>query len=223
MFVNKIYENVKNMDNYFDLKFDRLFRKMNNNRFIISVEGNIGSGKSTLVEYLKNNLKKIGKYDVIYLQEPVNIWNGIVDKMGKSILEKYYTDPQKYSFSFQMMAYITRLDEIKSALKNSLPNTIIITERCLFTDREVFAKMLYDSGNIEEIEYIIYNKWFDSFLEYSLVSGYIYLKTCPDICLQRINSRSRNGENSIQLDYLQKCEEYHENWLNKTEQVIEIN
>ena len=64
-------------------------------------------------------------------------------------IEKFYKDQQKYAFSFQMMAYISRLALLRRVIREN-PNAIIITERSVFTDKEVFAKMLYDEGKIEE-------------------------------------------------------------------------
>ena len=54
---------------------------------IISIEGNIGSGKSTFVDYLKQNYKQD---NIIYLQEPNDEWNKIKDDDGITILEKFY-------------------------------------------------------------------------------------------------------------------------------------
>ena len=56
---------------------------------IFSIEGNIGSGKSTLVKLLRE------KYiNVIFLDEPVERWNCVTDSSGITILEKYYSDQQ---------------------------------------------------------------------------------------------------------------------------------
>ena len=122
---------------------------------IFSIEGNIGSGKSTLI----NNLKK-NNLNLIYLPEPVDLWNEIKDSNGVTIIEKYYQDQKRYAFPFQMMAYISRVSQIRQKFED---NAIILTERCVFTDREIFAKMLYDDKKIEEIEYAIYLRWFDEF------------------------------------------------------------
>jgi deoxyadenosine/deoxycytidine kinase len=177
---------------------------------IITIEGNIGSGKSTLI----NRLKKENKDNLIYfLPEPVDQWNTIKDSGGVTILERYYRDKKKYSFSFQMMAYITRLSQIRNCIKTLPSDAIIITERCLYTDRYVFAKMLYDTGFIEEIEYTIYIKWFSEFEEYSKLDKIIYIKTDPEVCQERINKRNRKGEENIPLSYLQDCHTYHENWI----------
>jgi deoxyadenosine/deoxycytidine kinase len=76
----------------------------------------------------------------------------------------------------------------------------------------VFAKMLYDSKKIEEVNYKIYLKWFDTFIEEFPVHKIIYVKTKPEICHLRISKRAREGE-TIPLDYLKKCNEYHEKML----------
>ena len=185
-------------------------------KLIFSIDGNIGSGKSTLVDYLKQNLKEIGKYSVVFLQEPVETWNNIKDRDGMSILEKYYSNPERYSFAFQMMAYITRLSTLRKAYREAPDNTIIITERSLHTDYNIFAKMLYDSGKIEQVEYTIYCNWFYEFIDDLDISGFIYLQIPPETCYSRIKSRNRKGEESIPIEYLQDCHNYHEKWLINT-------
>ena len=92
---------------------------------IYSIEGNIGSGKSTLVKMMKEQTKSD---NVIFVQEPVDIWNTIKDDNNETILEKYYKDQEKYAFSFQIMAYISRISILRKTIKKH-PNAIIITER----------------------------------------------------------------------------------------------
>ncbi len=180
--------------------------------YIFSVEGNIGSGKSTLVKMLKKRLKLIKNTTVIYLPEPVSVWESIKAKDGKNAIEKYYENPEKYAFSFQMMAYISRIHQLRETLKKN-DNVIIISERSVFTDKEIFAKMLHDDGKIEDIEFNIYCKWFYEFVKDIPVGGLIYVKTKPEICEKRVIIRNRKGE-TIPLTYLQNCHKYHENWLN---------
>lgn len=178
---------------------------------IVSIEGNIGSGKSTLIEHLKNNYEK---ENIIYLEEPVKEWTNIKDKDGTNILVKFYEDQKKYSFAFQMMAYISRLDLLRRTIKEN-PGAIIITERSLYTDKYVFAKMLYDSNKIEEIEYNIYNKWFSSMVDLAPLDKVIYMKTSADTSFNRILKRSRDGENNIEKDYIEKCNDYHNEMYKK--------
>jgi deoxyadenosine/deoxycytidine kinase len=202
---------------------------------IFSIEGNIGSGKSTLLSNLRSNFENKPKNDnepikIIFVKEPVDEWETIQDANGITMLEKFYSDQEKYSFPFQMMAYISRLALLKEAIKNNDdPNTIIITERCLYTDKYVFAKMLYDSKKIEDVCYQIYNKWFDAFTHEIPIEGVIYVKTNPDICNKRITIRSRNGESSIPLNYLENCHLYHNNMIsilsneNNNIKILELN
>jgi deoxyadenosine/deoxycytidine kinase len=206
---------------------------MKNQFQIVSIEGNIGSGKSTLLANLKKYFDK-NTY-VIFLKEPVDEWSKIKDENGITILEKFYADQYKYSFSFQMMAYISRLKLLKDTINQielqqeklmkerlqqdhyfKLPKYIIITERSLFTDKMVFAKMLYDTGKIEDINYQIYLNWFNTFSEEFPIHKVIYVKTDPSICHQRIGKRHRGGEEKIPIDYLKSCSDYHDYMLDKT-------
>ena len=180
---------------------------------IFSIEGNIGSGKSTMISKLQKSLYYLKNKRIIYLPEPVKIWESIKDVNGKTILEKYYENQEKYAFSFQMMAYISRIHQLKEVLKTT-HNVVIICERSVFTDREIFAKMLYDDKKIEDVEYSIYLKWFDEFVKDIPIKGVIYIKTDPEKCKVRVVKRNRKGE-TISLKYLQNCHNYHENWLNK--------
>lgn len=186
---------------------------------IVSIEGNIGSGKSTLLSNLKSHFKD--NQNIVFLKEPVDEWGKIQDENGTTILEKFYADQTKYSFSFQMMAYISRLKLLKDIFKKHKNNNnlIIITERSLYTDKMVFAKMLFDSGKIEKINYQIYLSWFDEFIEDYPVNKIIYVKTSSEVCHKRINIRHRTGENNIPIDYLTECDKYHDQMLLSSDKV----
>ena len=182
---------------------------------ITSIDGNIGSGKSTLMANLREHYKS--NPNVVFLKEPVDEWAEIKDENGVTILEKFYEDSEKYAFSFQMMAYISRLKVLKDTIKNikqSSKKTLLISERSLYTDKMVFAKMLYDSKKIEPINYQIYLNWFDTFSQEFPVHKVIYVKTEPEKCHSRILKRAREGENLIPLEYLKNCDVYHDNMLN---------
>lgn len=191
---------------------------------IVSVEGNIGSGKSTFVKNMEKTMNTengINNMKFVFVQEPVNEWTKIKDENGVDMLTKFYNNQEKYSFAFQMMAYISRLSLLKRAYEENPTNTVIVTERSVYTDRYVFAKMLYDTNKIETIEYQIYLKWFDEFIKELPVWGMIYLHTTPEVSHERVLKRAREGE-SIPLEYLQQCYNYHEEWLNKESSVLTI-
>ena len=195
---------------------------MAKNYKIVSLEGNIGSGKSTLLENLKNYYKN--NECVIFLREPVDDWEKIKDSEGNNMLKKFYSDQEKYSFAFQMMAYISRLkilrDTIKEINKNPERNYVIITERSLYTDKYVFAKMLYDQGKIEDVCYQIYLNWFDEFVSDYDIKYTIYVNTEPKKCYERIHKRSREGEAVIPILYLEECHNYHNEFLDDINKII---
>lgn len=188
---------------------------------IFSVEGNIGSGKSTLIKHLKKKLKTILDLPIVYLEEPVDIWETIKNKQGDNIIKCYYQDQKKYAFQFQMMAYITRITQLRKAV-NTHKNSIIITERSILTDRNVFAKMLHDNDTLDEISHQIYLKWFDELSMDLKINSSIYIKTEPETSLKRVLKRNRPGE-TLTLDYLKICHNNHENWLQNEKYCLLLN
>lgn len=178
---------------------------------LISIDGNIGSGKSTVVKYLRDKYKN--SPFICFVDEPVNEWVKIKDEEGIDIISKFYNNTEKYAFSFQMMAYISRVSVLKKTIREN-PGKIIISERSIFTDKEIFAKMLYDDKLIEKVNYEIYLKWFEEFSEGLEVNTVIYINTDPKKCDERIKKRNRTGED-IELSYLEKCDKYHNDWMKK--------
>ena len=169
-----------------------------NNNIIISIDGNIGSGKSTLLKNLKKFYKDNKK--IIFLKEPVDEWNEIKDENGITIIEKFYSDKKKYAFPFQMMAYISRYKILNEELEKN-KDCILITERSIYTDKLVFARMLYETKDIDEISYKIYNQWFDTLSKNLKIDKLVYVDAKPEICQERIIKRNRDGENEISIDY----------------------
>lgn len=185
--------------------------KMNVSK-IVSIEGNIGSGKSTLLKKMREKYSK--NNNIVFVDEPVDDWESIKDQNGTSMLQLFYQNQNKHAFAFQMMAFVSRLSKLKEAIAKN-PNAIIITERSLHTDKMVFAQMLRDSNNIAFEHHQIYLKWFDTFSADYSINKIIYVNTPPEICYERIATRSRNGESTIPLDYLTNCHAYHNNMINK--------
>lgn len=234
------------MDSYTPKTQMEIITKMLNISFeIVSIEGNIGSGKSTLCNMLKRYFKhyNLSQYKIKYhfIDEPVKEWETIQDsKQGnKNMLQLFYEDQDKYSFVFQTTAYITRLQNIRNIMnriinqhyeeqESTVVNRhyisdepvkhILITERSLQTDRNVFAKMLYNNNKISEIEWQSYNYWFDNFVKEYGATRFVYVKAPPSTAHARVQKRSRDGEEGIPLDYLDRCHSYHEQWLDNIDE-----
>ena len=134
--------------------------------------------------------------------------------------KKISINNKEYAFQFQMMAYISRLSSFRKALEKDYD--IIISERSIFTDKNVFAQMLYDFKKMNNTEFIIYSKWFNEFTDIIENIKTVYIKTSPEICFNRVLKRDRPGEN-ISLQYLKDCHYYHDKWLNEPGKIEEGN
>ena len=109
---------------------------------IVSVEGSISSGKSTLLEYLKARLDPA---IFVFVDEEFELWNKITDEKGTPLFELFYQDPNKFAFAFQLIVLSSRHATIKQ-LKAQFPQKTIICERSVQSSRQVFAKMLHQQG-----------------------------------------------------------------------------
>lgn len=198
---------------------------MSTRPLLISIEGNIGAGKSTIIDNLGKKL--VGNKEIILLKEPVDVWESIQETTtGENILQKFYKDSRKYAFSFQVMAYVTRLSLIRDTIRNNPTCKIIICERSLDADKNIFAKMLYDDNQIEDIHYQIYLRFYNEYAKEYQLDGIVYIDADAEVCHNRIAKRSRDGEAGIPLEYLQKCKQYCDDWietLHPTTDVLHIN
>ena len=181
---------------------------------IISLEGNIGAGKTTFLKNLEECLQTNTEW--VFLKEPVHIWEQICDKDGKTILSKFYENPEKYAFAFQVMAFTTRYQELKKLINENPQCKGVICERSLEADKHIFAKMLHKDGCMDDVSYTIYERYFSMYEGNFDLDGIIYLHAEPEVCFHRIAKRSRTGESNIELDYLRNCCDFHNQWLLNT-------
>lgn len=170
----------------------------------IVVEGNIGAGKSTFLSLIKKHLS------VDILHEPTDAWQNI---NGYNVLDAFYKDPNRWAYTFQTYAFITRI--LAQQEKSKTSSAPLIVERSVYADRYCFAKNAYELGVMSELEWQMYTQWFtwlmDLYVEKPL--GFIYLKTDPTICYQRLLKRDRSEEKAVKLDYIELLHEKYENWL----------
>ena len=172
----------------------------------IIIEGNIGSGKTTFVKYISENIKNI---TVNY--EPVAKWQSYTDENGDNLLNNFYSDQNRWGYTFQNMAFMTRVQDMIKPCSTEYK----FIERSIFTDRNCFALNCYEMGKINKMEWEIYTDWFNWLSNEFDVKpdGYIYLKVQPNICLERINKRNRQEESGIPIEYLENIHIKHDNWL----------
>lgn len=179
---------------------------MNQNKWYI-VEGNISSGKTTLLEKLNEN----EQFEVI--REPVNMWLNTKGSDGKNLLQEFYEEPERYAYLFQTMVFKTRLESLDHPQTKSMR----FSERSIWTDRYVFGRSCINSNKMNTLETNCYHFWFN-WLEdkfWKKPDGIIYLRTSPEKCMDRMKERARNEESCVPLEYLKELHDYHENWLSK--------
>lgn len=183
---------------------------------IISLDGNIGAGKSTLLAEIRKSIPELHVVD-----EPVGQWTALKNNTGKNLLELFYEDKKRWAYTFQNCAILTRLKNIKEAVEeldaNGKGRQVILTERSVLTDKYVFAQMLRDSGDMDDLEWELYDSWFSIFSKQHQVNGIIYLSTSSTTSKDRIHIRNRQGEDRIQLDYLDALDRQHKQWIESTD------
>lgn len=184
------------------------------NRTMYLLEGNIGAGKTSL----GNILKESTKFE--FLEEPVDTWR---EGFAGNLFEMFYRDMPRWSFTFQIMAFTTRAKTWSEILEKVQGDRVVL-ERSIYTDRNVFAKNLYAGGAMNDSEWQVYQQLWEF-----LASNYcekpqkiIYLRTPAEICLERIKKRGRDEEQQVPLDYLKQLEDLHDEWLMDHPDVIHI-
>ena len=123
-----------------------------------------------------------------------------------------------------MTTLITRYKKLQKTIENLPENTVVVIERSVYSDYEIFAKLLGENFKIEGVMLIIYEKYFNEFKTLFELNKTIYLKTTPQICYDRRHFRAREGEELISLNYLEqlheKHEKFYESFLSKYESII---
>lgn len=162
----------------------------------IAVSGNIGSGKTLLVEKI---CKELG-------------WNPqYVDSDKNPYLENFYANMPEWSFHLQVSFLQSRFKQIAEIRKS---NEIVVQDRTIYEDACIFAPNLLDLGVMKKIDYNTYQDLFQ--LIDSLIPSpdlLIYLRASVPTLLKQIQMRGRSYESGIRTDYLAKLNERYEKWF----------
>lgn len=176
---------------------------------IIFVEGNIGTGKSTFLKMIEKCYGK-DKYQVIY--EPIDIWTNFKDSEGKNILQYFYDDTKRYAYTFQHIVFLSRVQSLDLIDETK---EIVFIERSIYSDKNIFAKNCFEQGMISDIEFQLYQTWFDWFQKKlkDMKYEFLYLKCSPETSYSRMRTRSRNEESKISFDYILQIHNKHQEWI----------
>lgn len=171
---------------------------------IITVEGPIGSGKTSLAERLAKD------YEAKLVLETF---------ADNPFLQKFFVKQQDYALGMEMFFMAERYEQLKEELGNWE----------LFRDRVVidylFTKsLLYAKANLDEVEYGLYQKIFN-ILNPKLPQSdlIVYLHSTPDRLITNILKRGREFERTVKKEYLKKIEDiYFEYFKQLSDQRIVI-
>lgn len=168
---------------------------------IISIEGVIGVGKTTLGKSLERYIKRSYGIDVVFYTEPFN----------QKMLEQFLTNQKKYAYPFQLYMLTRRQLNYARAQDVKNTNTCAIIDRSLAGDY-VFAKLQQMRGNITDEDFAIYQSVYDEFGPYK-PHHVLYLNVPPETAMERIRNRDREGEKAYTDEYLTDLSKVYTNVL----------
>lgn len=149
----------------------------------ISVDGNIGSGKSVALAALAAAFPLVPCFP-----EPVDEW--------ADLLKMYYASPSEWALAFALKVLLS--------FRKPAQVATCLVERSPLASRHVFSQLLYNEG------VLACHEW-DLFKEYHDVLAWkpdviLFIDTPAEVCMHRVRKRGRGGEETIDLDYLRRVE-----------------
>ena len=169
-------------------------------KFIV-IAGNIGAGKTTLVEILSNRLG----FSPFYEPHEENPY-----------LADFYEDMESWSFHSQVYFLTRRLKIHKELL---LAEGSVVQDRSVYEDAEIFARNLFLQGDFSTRDYAVYQDLYHILA--SLLPPptlMVYLRASVDTLMQRIAKRGREYEMGISKEYLERLNDLYEDWMNSFDQ-----
>lgn len=165
------------------------------NRHFVVVAGNIGSGKTTLTKKLSEKLGWKPHFESV---------------QDNPYLADFYEDMQRWSFPLQVYFLNHRFNTHK-LIENS--NSSSIQDRSIYEDANIFAKSLFEQGDLDERDYENYCRLYESMIQYlSPPTLMVFLKRSVPKLQERIKMRGRDYEQAIPVDYLTKLNQYYNDW-----------
>lgn len=162
---------------------------------IFTIDGNIGAGKTSVLNYLHKH------YKLSIDLEPVEKW--------QPYLKDFYED-KKNTFNLQVRVWLDRC-----WIQEKSERSMIIMERSPFFIRNVFLNTVKSQDLITSNEFNILNDLYDKTDGIWSCSAYIYLRSNPEKCMERIKKRARDCEETITLDYINLLHDSHEDAYNE--------
>jgi deoxyadenosine/deoxycytidine kinase len=163
----------------------------------IAIAGNIGAGKTTLCE----SLAKHFNWDVHF-----------EDADNNPYLSDFYVDMRRWSFNLQVHFLHNRYKQVLD-IQNGTRTTV--QDRTIYEDANIFAPNLFDMGLMERRDFENYQALFSTMTsQINPPDLLIYLRASIPTLVEHIQSRGRDYEGSISIDYLKRLNDRYESWIN---------
>ena len=163
--------------------------------FFVAIAGNIGVGKTMVCDLISERLG----WDTYY--EPV---------VDNPYLEDFYADMARYSFHLQVF-FLSKRFELQRKLLDAGHSAV--QDRTIYEDTEIFARILYRRGFMNERDYRNYRDLFAEMARYLRPPDLIlYMRAAPETILGRIKARGRDMEKEIDPEYVGELHDAYESW-----------
>jgi len=171
---------------------DALSRKQKH----VAVAGNIGAGKSSLTEILSNYFG----------------WRAYYERVDDNpYLTDFYNDMRRWSFNLQVFFLSSRFKH-QQRIENA--DGSVVQDRSIYEDAEIFARNLHQMGLMSPRDYENYVELFSIMTSYlQPPSLLVYLRASVPTLVNHIQSRGRDYESTIRIDYLERLHGHYESWI----------
>lgn len=165
-------------------------------KFVVTVAGNMGVGKSTLTNLLAQTWGWTPAYEAVD---------------DNPYIADFYNDMRQWSFHSQLFFLSRRLHNYRQMLQQS---GSVIQDRSVYEDAEIFARNLYERGNMSKRDFKLYRELYEEFARYLPPPDLIvYLKASVPTLIGRVQRRGRDYERDISPLYLQQLNELYNGWI----------
>lgn len=164
----------------------------------VAVAGNIGAGKSSLTRILSDYFK----------------WESFFERVDDNpYLADFYEDMHRWSFNLQVFFLSSRFEHQRQI--EEAPHSVV-QDRSIYEDAEIFARNLHEMGLMAARDYENYQDLFKVMTSYLKPPDLlVYLKAGVPTLVNHIQSRGREFESTIRIEYLQRLNKHYEDWVNR--------
>ena len=171
---------------------------MNFRNKYIAVSGNMGAGKSSLVEFLTR------QYNIIPFFEP---------HLKNPYLKDFYQDMNRWAFHSQLFFL---KEKYKLHLQMESVNGIVVMDRTIYEDAEIFARNLYAMGYMDKRDFEVYWDLYQTLISTLRPPDLLIQLKCPlSTIVKRIKIRGRPEEQKIDRAYLRRLQRLYQGWFRR--------